>query len=220
MALSNSDGEDALHEHVRALQKEIGISEYFLQNLFKESDDWSFVVKLNALVEAALTHLLTETIGRPELKDVLAHTSRAGKTAFATALGLLEPEDRRLIVKLAEMRNVFVHDVKRVNLTIPEYLKSLSEGDRKGFLKAIRYYAGDEQTLDLPGVGKVDVAEFVEENPKLAIWFSAMNLIGVLYVHKESSALSRQFAAMRAINDAFASVMGKGIGGPSRDDKT
>ena len=52
MALSDADGEDALRGHVRALQKEIGINEHFLQALFSEADDWSFVIKLNALIEA------------------------------------------------------------------------------------------------------------------------------------------------------------------------
>jgi len=33
----------------------------FYNNLLKE-DDWSFVIKLHSLIEASVTHLLTETL--------------------------------------------------------------------------------------------------------------------------------------------------------------
>ena len=60
-----------------------GISEDFLENLYSEPDDWSLVVKLSALIEAAMTHLVTEAVGKPELRDAFASTdlahTRAGK---------------------------------------------------------------------------------------------------------------------------------------------
>src|SRR5262245_52386097 len=98
MPLSQRDEQEALHEHARALQQEIGIDQFFLENLFNEPDDWSFVIKLNALVEATLTHLLTETLGRPELRTAFANTDlaniRSGKLVFADALGLLGSDER------------------------------------------------------------------------------------------------------------------------------
>ena len=55
---------DELHAYVRALEQEVGINEGFLENIFREPDDWSFVIKLNALIEGVLTHF-TDGGNRP-----------------------------------------------------------------------------------------------------------------------------------------------------------
>jgi hypothetical protein len=55
-----------------------------------DGDDWSFVIKVHALVEAALTHAITATVAREELKDfcgalAIGDTKR-GKLALAHRL--------------------------------------------------------------------------------------------------------------------------------------
>ena len=211
MPLSERAAEDALHDHARALQQELGIDQYFLENLYKEPDDWSFVVKLNALIEAALTHLLVEDVGRAELRDAFANTelanAKTGKIAFAYTLGLIGKEERRFIQKLAEARNAFVHDVRRVGMSIPDFTKALKVDQRNEFFKAIRYFAPAGVTsIDFPDHPGVNVERFVVENQRLAVWFSAMNLVAVLYVHKTAAADHR--ALQKKIQDVNAVLAG------------
>src|SRR5208283_2682599 len=73
-----------------------------------DEDDWSFIIKLHALIEAAVSHLLTDVLGREELSDVFAElemsNKKRGKLAFVRALNLLDEDDRRFISKLSELR--------------------------------------------------------------------------------------------------------------------
>ena len=67
------------------LRESIGFpGDLFLDLL--ETDDWTFVIKLHALVEAGLNHLLTSHFKRPELEDVFSgmenSNTKSGKLAF------------------------------------------------------------------------------------------------------------------------------------------
>jgi hypothetical protein len=53
------------------IEKELGLPNNFLWNLRNE-DDWSAIIKLHALLETAVTHLLVRFFGRDELEDVFA----------------------------------------------------------------------------------------------------------------------------------------------------
>jgi hypothetical protein len=57
---------------VSAFEQKLGLPESFYTDLLK-NDDWSFVVKLNALVEAACTHALSMRLHAPELEEALAN---------------------------------------------------------------------------------------------------------------------------------------------------
>jgi hypothetical protein len=64
----------ALHEAREEFERALGIRKGFIGDLAHE-DDWSFVIKSHALFEGALTHLLTTTLDRNELKEVFAQGS-------------------------------------------------------------------------------------------------------------------------------------------------
>jgi integrase len=107
------EGEELLKSHVRQLQKEIGISEGFLEALASEGDDWSFVIKLSALMEGALTHLLTETIGRQELRDAFAHLDLGKPITTITAADLRALRAARAAASQAKCAATKRQDAKR-----------------------------------------------------------------------------------------------------------
>ena len=49
----------AIFDTVKKFETELGITPGFLDRLLTEGDDWSFVIKVHAVAETALTHLLT-----------------------------------------------------------------------------------------------------------------------------------------------------------------
>jgi hypothetical protein len=61
------------------LERAVGVREGFFHRLVDE-DDWSFVIKLHALFEAACAHLLLFHFREPELADIVARLELSNKT--------------------------------------------------------------------------------------------------------------------------------------------
>lgn len=71
----NPKGIPATLAKVEAL---MGLPTGFCIALEKEPDDWTFVLKLHALFEAGLTHLIISQIGRAELLPAVARLDIGG----------------------------------------------------------------------------------------------------------------------------------------------
>jgi hypothetical protein len=82
------------------LEASIGVEQGFFERLQCEHD-WSFVIKLHAVFEATVTHLLAYHFQEQALSDLLARlelsNKTTGKLAFLKALGLQGTENRRYI---------------------------------------------------------------------------------------------------------------------------
>lgn len=61
------------------LESKIGVPENFFRN-FNDADDWSFVIKLHALFEAACSHLLLFHFKEPDLSEVFSRLELSNKT--------------------------------------------------------------------------------------------------------------------------------------------
>ena len=100
-------------EDLADLERDVGVASGFFHEVLSVGDDWSFVIKVHALIEAAVSHLLAEVAGQPALLDVFTQlelsNGRTGKIAFAKALECLEDYERGSIRKLSELRNQLVH---------------------------------------------------------------------------------------------------------------
>jgi hypothetical protein len=170
---------------VRQLEEDLELPTGFFEDLAHE-DDWSFVIKLHALIEAALTHLLVETIARPSLHDIFSRIDtsnvQTGKLAFADKLGLVSTDVKRFIRTLSELRNSFVHDVSNVKVDLTSFVKRLPPGKRKGLYKAFGWglpdrelrIKADQDLYDSRGLMKLFAFATFPHAPKLSIWFGAM----------------------------------------------
>ncbi|HSG21963.1 MAG TPA: hypothetical protein VLA64_03300, partial [Azonexus sp.] len=110
------------------LEAKIGVRPGFFAAL-REEDDWSFVIKLHALFEAACTHLLLFHFKEPELSEVFSRlelsNKTTGKIAFLSKLGLIGKENRRLLSTLSELRNSLVHDVRNAEFSLIDMVTKL-----------------------------------------------------------------------------------------------
>jgi hypothetical protein len=52
---------DKIPKNIKDIERDLGLPIGFLVTL-KEEDDWSFIIKLHALFEAAYSHLLSQTL--------------------------------------------------------------------------------------------------------------------------------------------------------------
>jgi hypothetical protein len=188
--MPNTVVQDALRE----LEGEAGVADGFFRKLLDE-DDWSFVLKFHALVEAALSRALTDHLGHPALVDVFAATElsdkRKGKLAFARALDILDPHERAYVSTLSELRNAMVHDVRNVGLSLHEYLKRIDEKRVRAMFR----------TLDLAPdggpwrfkSGSMSRKDVFLANPKLVIWVFGSMILASLHAKKRAAVAKREF---------------------------
>lgn len=69
---------DSAADELEELESRVGVSPGFFRCLLDE-DDWSFVIKLHALFEAACTHLLLYHFKEPNLARVFSRLELSGK---------------------------------------------------------------------------------------------------------------------------------------------
>ncbi len=179
---SNPDGVFAT---LRKLEDVLQLPTGFCEGLFRE-DDWSFIIKLHALCETALTELLVRHTRTEKLRDAFAELemSRAGtgKIAFAEAFGILDKEDRRYLRALSEIRNRLVHRVQNVSFTLTNYVSGLDSNQRAKFIKAMAHL--DEDTEE---VGTHILAE-----PKSGIWIAGLFVVAMMMQRIEQADLIKQ----------------------------
>lgn len=181
---------------VGQFEKEIDLPAGFFVNLLIKEDDWSFIIKLHALVEAAVSHLLATICGEKLLTvftRLQLSSETVGKLAFAKALDTLDTDERTFIRKLSEIRNSFAHDVRQAGASLDAYVAALNRDQ----LNALKVAIG-------PGINPFPIAdkavpelEFVRDNPKICIWLKALFLISFIYQRKDLMLLKRKAADER-----------------------
>lgn len=199
--------EDSLPKAIMELERAVGAKPGFFYALMRE-DDWSFVIKLHALVEAAVTHLLVIASGTDKLGDVYTllelSDSRKGKLAFVRELDLLSDKYRRLIKTLSEIRNNLVHDIKNVGITLDDYVGKLDKQQRQSFIEAI--LLDFDSPIDIGG-RNVPIREVLAENPKFGIWMAAMDLLASIYMAKEHFKMRGHY--LRLTQTLAKTILGK-----------
>lgn len=99
-----------LHE----LEREADLPPGFCTQLLLENDDWSFVVKLHALCETAITQTVLKTLERPEIDDTVARLFMKTKIVLAVDLKILSKDSANFLGALGFLRNRLAHDVRQV----------------------------------------------------------------------------------------------------------
>ena len=145
---------EILFDKLESLQKSLGLPPNFAATL-SDDDDWSFVVKLNALFEAALTELICVRLGHNEIREPISRLdigdTRRGKVIFASKLGLLDGDQNRFIQWLYELRNYLAHDIKTtVGFNLKKYVDNLCPKDKKHYANALKGVSPPDSAFSKP----------------------------------------------------------------------
>jgi hypothetical protein len=174
-----------------------------------EEDDWSCIVKLNALIEAASTHALAARLRCQEIIEPLSHLelagTKCGKTAFLSALGCLSKQQITFIRKLAELRNDLVHKVTNVSFTFASWLESAEAGRRREFVKALGYVFGDP-VVHIQTGKETPLAEFFLKHPKIVVLLGARDVLACLhleYAAADIRAMGEELQAVRKFSESL-----------------
>lgn len=187
-----------IFQDVKAFEKRLGLPFGFYDNLLKE-DDWSFVIKLNALFEGACTHALVSRLNAPEIEGALSQLEFAdsvkGKVKLLNSLGCITSEQATILRGLAELRNSLVHNVSKIAFSFDSYFSTLDANQQK---KAVATFGhGWKEIIELDGK-KISKAVFVRDNAKLCFWVTAAELLAYLYLEFELAEIRLQQNALSA----------------------
>jgi hypothetical protein len=171
---------------ISLLEIDLKINEGFLANL-KNEDDWSFVIKSHAFLEAALSHLLSQALSEPALHDVFSNietsNTKSGKLAFIKQLNLLDDNARRFIRSFSELRNSLVHDIGQVGFSFDQHIQTFDKQKKDNFVKSFGYFAnGENFELDEQ---IFNTRDFMLMHQKLGAWYSVLVLCAVIYITKD-----------------------------------
>jgi hypothetical protein len=115
---------------------------------FESDDDWSFVIKSQAVIEAAVTELLVDAIGDSRLHKIFERLPLAdqqiGKIQVAKELGLLNERQRGFVRILAALRNDLAHRIENVEFSLEKHVNGLSESDRNRWQKEMTWFLDGE----------------------------------------------------------------------------
>jgi hypothetical protein len=200
------------------LEAKIGVRANFFRDLLVE-DDWSFVIKLHALFEAACTHLLLFHFKEPELTEIVSRlelsNKATGKIAFLGRLGLLGTDNRRLVASLSELRNSLVHDIRNAEFSLEKMAAGFDSAALKQFAVAFSPFETHIRRFPLSAdpkgqlgydearqkVASVDrMMERAKGDPRFHIWFGAYNVL-VSIVDMYSYSNYKQWVKATAIFD-------------------
>lgn len=179
---------DSIFEDVGKFEQKLGLPKDFYRRLLRE-DDWSFVIKMNALFEGAATHVLSTRLHAPKLIDAFAHldllNSKVGKVVLLRQLDAITSEQATVMRQLGELRNELAHNVRNAMFSFTEYVASR---DANQLAKLVKSFGHGLQEVIAIGDLKIPREKFVRENPKLALWITAAEVIACLHLESEVAA--------------------------------
>lgn len=171
-------------------EKEIGVPQKFFSNLFKEDNDWAFIIKLHSFLEGAVSNLLKnvsnvcfgkltiEEYSDVDFGEVFSWLElgdkKKGKVAFLKASNLLRENERKYLLELSELRNKLVHDITNANFNLKEYYFGLDKNQKKNFVDRFGYIVKNEFNIDNQ---KVTKTQLIEINPRYVIFLGAHKVL-------------------------------------------
>jgi hypothetical protein len=147
-------------------------------------NDWMFIVKLHALIETALNHVIPIRLGVPSLESIIERletsNAKSGKIAFARRLGLLPTEAAKFIQYLSELRNTCAHLPRTYNFNLRDHVAALAPKPKRDWLEKVNFKLAYPLRFK---PGTPDQREEFLANPRLALFRATLAV--VMYLHCE-----------------------------------
>jgi hypothetical protein len=187
---------DTFYKYVVEFETRLGVRPGLFNELVRE-DDWNFVIKLHALLEACLTDAICSRLGQVDLHDIISRLDTAnnqtGKLAFAKRLGILNKAQRRYVTVLSQLRNSIVHDVLSVDFNFKSHMSKLTEDQRYQFCAALSL---DDMLAPCGEPGEIQLISLVSEAPKFGISCAGSVVIAEMLLHTSVGELDDNLKAI------------------------
>ncbi len=157
-----------------------------------QGDDWSFVIKTQALLEACITEAVLVRLGDNRIKKTVENLplvgDEASKLQFAKDLGLLDGAQRRFIKRMAALRNRLAHRVEYVSFKFPDYVASLDRDGIKDWQDSIVWFGQEPNS-------RQQWREISMKQPRSAVLMAAFLIAALLAIEDNQANLLRAIDA-------------------------
>ena len=171
------------------LERRLDLPDGFSKRLLVE-DDWSFIIKIHALLEAAVAHAIAESLRRAELDDLIASMSlngRISKMAVLESLEAVDPALKRFVNELSALRNQLVHKIAHASFDLPGYVGRLEPSKVEEWISAF----GTMQQKRAGSETREHQRRLFLRAPKESIWVTARIWLARLYLGTQRDLLER-----------------------------
>lgn len=178
MYLFSDEGKELLTELRAEMLGALEAKFEFLEALLKEND-WSFVIKLHALIEAVTTQIILSNVDDERLRATIERLplsdDEIGKLRIAKDLGLYTKSQRAFIRRMSMVRNKIVHNLENLDFRFSEYVTGLDSNAKDSWINAICWFV---EGKDSDGYWR----KASIETPQLAVWLSGFMLVSLSLV--------------------------------------
>ena len=122
-----------------ALEESLGVSKNFFQKIFQDEFDWSLVIKLCVIIEAAADRLLNiyfEDLPEKFISKLNINGS-TGKIQLLLDLNLITQTEKIRITEIVKIRNKFAHRIEFIDKNILQYYLNLNPNESHHFFHKI-----------------------------------------------------------------------------------
>lgn len=168
-------------------EQELGLPAAYFHKILHDDEDWAFVVKICAMMEAVCSKSLTKFLADDRLREPLDFLEfanpRCGKIALLRSLGILDTKHAEVLVGIAEMRNSYAHNVRHIGRNdLRSYLEEKKETRRRiGGVFSEQVVTNDGETLTRD--------EITLREPRRSVWMAAMRVVAALHFALEAKRL-------------------------------
>ncbi len=158
----------------RALEEYVGLPSGILTKIW-DADDWTFVLQVHGLVEAAVDHLVASDIPEPTRAWVLTldlQTGKGSKVQFGAHHGTLLPREVRFIRHLSVLRARYAHDIRMTSVPLTDCLQRRENQD---------VFNGLLESAFVDGRSPSDVTErrkWLSERPRDTLFIAVSDILG------------------------------------------
>jgi hypothetical protein len=186
----------SVREVCAEVEVDLGLPSGFVADLPHETD-WTFIVKLGAIAEAALNEVIQTAVADERLHPTVSRLRLRGpdgKLALAKDLELLSVSERRFIERVAQLRNSAVHDVHSFSLTFASLLDGMKSNEEPQFWRDLLGVAVDDRKLPSDTTRFRDPAKFL-------VWIALARFLGRLHMNKKLLSMTRAQEELKRQHD-------------------
>ena len=174
MPIGSMETMEALLERGRrTLEQYVGLPDGILTRI-ASADDWTFVLQIHGLLEAAVDHLIADDLAEPTRSWLLRldlQSGKGSKVSFGIAHGSLSSADQSFIRALSLLRARFAHDIGMTAVALREYLaKEANKDILNGLLSAAFVAPGMPQA-------RAEQISWLSEHPRETLFLAVSDFI-------------------------------------------
>jgi hypothetical protein len=158
-------------------------------------DDWSFIIKITAVIERSWGYLVTNGIEDEPIRELILRLPLEGKTNLAFDRHLIDDVTRNKFKFIARLRNRAAHHFLfgfEELFKDPDILNSYKSNFMDVWVDGAEF-----------GGHKIDNKKFIVENPKLTLFIDVLSRLSITNLEVESQKLKKHGDQILSFAKAF-----------------